>query len=100
MQIAPTAAPTATAFPKAQLIVHVSVSINMNISWTAREWESPLQHGINCPFVNPVSLSTFLNTRTPLRDLPLMMSSPLHVFGGLGSANRGQARVDEHMKTS
>lgn len=53
----------------------------------------------NRPFVDPESLSSFLNTHIPLQERLQTMTSVRHVLGGLGSANRSQTSVDKILQT-
>lgn len=69
MQMNSATTPFSTPLPQAQPTVQGAASIIMNTKPTARASRRPLQRETSRPFVDPASLSPFLSTRIPLREL-------------------------------
>lgn len=70
MQIKSATAPFPKPLQKAEPSVQVAVDINKNIPQPASRESKPLVHGgINSLFLNPITLSSFLDTRVLLREL-------------------------------
>lgn len=97
-QMEPPAKPTSKPLQQTQLTLQVAANITMNMAPTARESKCPLQRGSNRPFVDPLFLSSFLNTRVPLRELFQVMPNLCHDLGGLETAKMGQTSVDEMLQ--
>lgn len=70
----------------------------MATSSTAREWEWPLQRGINPSFVKTVSISPFLHTCMALYELWFIMASVRCVLDGREVSSRGQTNVNKHLR--
>lgn len=95
MQMDPTGVPSSTAIQQTQPTTQETTDIKMAIPLPARELERPWERGASRAFVNPVCLSSFFNTRIPLRELVWMMLNLRHVLQDLESASRSQTSVDD-----
>lgn len=69
----------------------------MKILSTARESERSLQTLINCSLVDPdpVSLSSFINTRIPHQEVLQVRPNSSHILGGSGSARKSLTSVEK-----
>lgn len=90
MQLEPTRVSSFAPFQQQDSILRNTTDIDMAITPTSEELESPLMRETNHPFVYLMSLFPLLNTRISLQILLQMILRLRQALGGLESINRGQ----------
>lgn len=71
----------------------------MGLYPTSRELGCPLQNEVNCPFIEPLSLTSFLQMCIPLRNFLSAMLNLRYVFRSCGAAKCGQTIVEKLLHT-
>lgn len=93
MQIEPPTDWTAALHPMSYPYIQTDQYEAIKPSWTTRESVRPLQKETICPFIEPVTLTLFLQLRILLCDLLFSFRSLRCVLGSIGAANCGKTSI-------